>query len=896
VVRVDVAMQVGDVNQAVEVTAVAPLMQTESANLSQVVQGRAVEQTPLNGRNVLNLVALVPGGVVPQGSSEGSLTGKNVFAAGNYQIGGGIANQSATYLDGVPVNETYGNIVALVPSQDSVSEFRVQTNNNSAEYGRYTGGVINLASKSGSNEFHGSAYEFLRNRSLNANTFFSNLTGAGKPAFAQNQFGATAGGPVKKDKIFFFVGYEGFRQRQGALFLNTVPTADMRRGDFSDLRNVSGALVPIYDPLTNCGQLGNDACGSSAVQRTPFPGNIIPASRIDPVAEKLLDFPIYTLPNIPGTPFTKTFNYSRNATTGGNNDQGNFRGDWNVSDRQRLLARYSRWKSANQPVDVYGNGQRNGDPYSPEAFTTDQAVLADTYSLSPTTILDVRLGFMRWFYARTPGNLGISLSKTFGLPSYFDQLAALDGVDPVATVPSINPTGFNVIGTGLLFARDNSYAITPALTKLAGRHTWKFGGELRRQDINYYQNNTTGGTFSFDNVFTSQNGLSPGSSGNSMASFLLGYASAGTVQTSPFTTFQATKRLTLTLGVRWEIPGVYTERFDRLVTFDPTLTNPALPGVILNGQPVKGAFVLVNGQNHAERGLRPEHFNLFAPRVGIAYRLSDSTVIRTGGGIFFIPANIQFPEGPYGNVVNYVNNVMVNTVNGSVTPANTLSNPFPGGFLPPPGRSPSFQSLLLGGNNRAPFRNTDYGYTAQWNFTVQHQFGQGIAVEAAYAALRGIHLPQGAFQLDSVPEQDMSLGSQLTQQVPNPFFGLVANGVLSQPTVSRGQLLLPFPQYTAVPDPGAYRGNDTYHSLQMKGEKRFAAGGTLLASYTFSKVISDIETLTSWLDSANGVAGVQNWNNFRAERSLSSFDSHQRLVVSYVLDLPVGKGRSSYPA
>ncbi len=903
-VRVDLAMQVGDVSQTVEVTAAAPLMQTENASLSQVVQGRAIEETPLNGRNVLNLVALAPG-VVPQGSSEGSLTGKNVFAAGNYQIGGGTANQSATYLDGVPVNDTYGNIVALVPSQDSVSEFRVQTNNNSAEYGRYTGGVINMASKSGSNEIHGSAYEFLRNRSLNAGSFFANKTGAGKPAFTQNQFGATAGGPVRKDKIFFFAGYEGYRQRQGALFLNTVPTAEMRKGDFSDLRNAAGTVVPIYDALTNCGQLSNPACAAGAtVQRTPFAGNIVPASRIDPVARKLLDFPIYALPNIPGTPFTRTFNYSRNATTGGDNDQLNLRGDWNVSSKQRLLARYSRWKSSNTPVDVYGNGQRNGDPFSPEAFTTDQAVLADTYTLTPTTILDVRLGFMRWFYARTPGNLAIPLSKTFGLPTYFDQLPALDGVDPVATVPSINSTGFNVIGTGLLFARDNSYSITPSLTKIMGRHTLKFGAEMRRQDINYYQNNTTGGTFSFDNVFTSQNGLSPGSTGNSMASFLLGYASAGTVQTSPFTagsmryqgyfvndTIQASSKLTLTLGLRWEIPGVYTERFDRLVNFDANLVNPALPGVTLNGSPVKGAFVLVNTEGHPERGLRPEHYNLFAPRVGVAYRLTDKTVIRTGGGVFFIPSNVNFPEGPYGNVVNYVNNVMVNTVNGSVTPANTLSNPFPDGFLPPPGRNPSFQRLLLGGNNRAPFRNTNYGYTGQWNFTVQHQFGQGIAVEAAYAGLRGIHLPQGSFQLNSIPEQYLSLGTQLQQTVPNPFYGLIPNGTLSQPNVPRGQLLLPFPQYTALPDPGAYRGNSTYHSLQMKAEKRFSSGGTLLASYTFSKVLADIETLTSWLDSANGVAGVQNWNNFRAERALSSFDSRQRLVVSYVLDLPVGKGK-----
>jgi hypothetical protein len=202
-VRADVSMQLGDVTQTIEVQATGAILQTETANLSQVVEARAVQELPVNGRNLLNLAALVPG-VVPQGSTDGNaLTGKNVFAAGNYQIGGGIANQSSTYFDGVPANAGVGNLTVLVPSPDVVSEFRVQTSSNSAEYGRYAGGVVNIASKSGTNTFHGSAYEFLRNRSLNANSFFANANKTGKPAFTQNQFGATGGGPVKKDRLFF---------------------------------------------------------------------------------------------------------------------------------------------------------------------------------------------------------------------------------------------------------------------------------------------------------------------------------------------------------------------------------------------------------------------------------------------------------------------------------------------------------------------------------------------------------------------------------------------------------------------------------------------------------------------------------------------------------------------
>jgi hypothetical protein len=474
-------MQVGDVTQSVEVAAEAPLLQTENASLSQVVSTRSVQQLPLNGRNVLNLVALVPG-VVPQGSTEGNLTGKNVFSAGNYQIGGGTANQSAAYFDGAPMNTAYGNSVVLVPSQDAVSEFRVQTSNNSAEYGRYTGGVINMASRSGSNEFHGAAYEYLRNRVLNANGFFANRTGAGKGAFVQNQFGANLGGPVKKDSLFFFASYEGFRQRFPRLYLVTVPTMAMRQGDFSNYRNAQGALIPIYDALTNCGTLGNAACAPGATnQRLQFPNNIIPANRIDRVSQKFLDFPIYAKPNIPGAPFTEQFNFSKQGSAGGDNDQLNFRGDWNVSAKQRIFARYTRWKSTSTRIDVYENKLLGN---APEDFTTDQAVLADTYTLSPTMLLDARVSFLRWFYDRTPGDLGVKLSSTLGLPSYFDQIPVLNGVDPSTSVPRISATGYNMGGTGLINSRNTNYSIAPTLTKISGRHTWKFGAELRRLDWN----------------------------------------------------------------------------------------------------------------------------------------------------------------------------------------------------------------------------------------------------------------------------------------------------------------------------------------------------------------------------------------------------------------------------
>jgi len=272
-------------------------------------------------------------------------------------------------------------------------------------------------------------------------------------------------------------------------------------------------------------------------------------------------------------------------------------------------------------------------------------------------------------------------------------------------------------------------------------------------------------------------------------------------------------------------------------------------------------------------------------------------VIRAGAGIYYLPSNLQFNEGPYGNALNQFTNPWLTTLNSSVTPLYPISDPFQTGFIPSLGNLPQTraQALLIGAGPAAQLATTPYPYNGQWNFTVQRQAPGGIAVEAAYAGAHGVHLPRGSWQADAIPTQYLSLGSTLNDQVPNPFFGLVQTGALSQPTVRRGQLLLPFPQYTGVSESGGYLGNATYHSLQMKVEKRFAEGGTVLAAYTFSKLIGDVETLTSWLDTGVGGSSLQDPNNLRAEKSLAGFDSRQRLTVAYAVDLPFGKGKKFLP-
>ncbi len=896
-VRIDVTMQVGDVNQVVEVTSQTPLLQTETASLGQIVESRKVLELPLNGRNVYNLIGLVPG-VVPGGQSQSNPTGTNPFAWGNYQIGGGQSNEHVTYIDGAPVNVSYINLTSLVPTQDAIQEFRVQTNNQGPEFGRTAGGAINLTTRSGTNDFHGTAYEFLRNKVLNANTFFNNRAGVARPAFTQNQYGFNLGGPVQRDKTFFFFGYEGFKLRQGASYVYTVPTDAQRAGDFSDVRNSAGNVIPIYDPLTTCGRLGNAPCGTNAagaevITRTQFPGNIIPPSRIDPTAKAMTS--LWGAPNGPGLPFTHVNNYTANASVGGDNYQYNARVDRSLSDRQRIFFRYTYWDNLNLAIDPYKT--KTCVDRCTETFNTNQAVFGDTYSFTPTTIGDFRIAYLRFSYDRIPLTLGYDLTQ-LGWPAALNNQVAFR-VQPIPLVTGYNGV-FNTNGTGsTIVDRNDSYSLMPSLTKIAGRHTLKFGAEFRRLTHNYYQQNNPSGSFNFDSNFTTLNPLAP-SGGDGFGSFLLGFGSGGGVTYNNFVAgqqiyrgfyagdqFQVTPRLTLNYGLRFEQSGPWSERYDRMVVLLPDADNPLSGPTRL---PLKGKLALVNSPDRPSRNNTDLH-NLFAPRVGLALRLNNKTVIRTGYGIFWIPSDVVFSISPNNDPVNAYTTPFVGTLDSSITPFNRLSNPFPNGIIPAPGHNVDALALFYGQGITAPLPKDPAGYAQQWNFDLQRELPGGFAVDLAYAGSKSTHLPAYTQQIDQLPDQFLSLGSALVQQVPNPFFGLVQVGALAQPTVQRGQLLRPFPQYNGVQIASPMNRNAIYHSGQLKVEKRLSRGGSILGSYTWAKLISDTDTLTAWLEPNGGVA-VQNNNNLHLERSLANYDVAHRLVVSYVLDLPFGKGKA----
>jgi hypothetical protein len=923
--RLEVKLEIGQVTEQVEVTASAPIIQADNATLGQVVQGKAVQDMPLNGRNVLALVGLIPG-VVMQGGGSGStngsnsggnLTGQNVFAAGNFQISGGQANQSTTLVDGSPVNITYGHATVLVPSQDSVQEFKVQTSSNTAEFGMYTGGVVNMATKSGSNAIHGTAFEFLRNTVLNATPWLSKHNPSNilaKPPYHQNQFGANIGFPILKDHVFGFFDYQGYRQTTSSPSTYSVPTAKMRTGDFSEL---TASNQVIYDP---CPGAAPPNCPTTA--RTAFTGNIIPAGRINSVAKAMLAT-AFPLPNQTGTGSFLTNNYGVNARSGGNNDQYTGRIDWTVSSKQRVFGRYTRWNSVNIADTPFHNGQLTPNP---EKFSTNQTVLGDTYLFNQSLIGDLRISYLRYNYGRTPGTAGFD-PTSIGLPAYYSQIGQLDGVPN--NFPGLSFGGnvtYNQIGEQAIYSINNNYVISPSISKTWKNHTIKGGADLRRLEWQFYQNNLSGGNFSFTNAFTAANATA--SSGNPFASFLLGYPSGANIQISPKTfdimyyqgyyvsdNWIVTRNLTATIGLRWEIPGVHVQRQDKIADFNPTEVNPVLGSIVnsITGQPVVGAFDLVKTSQLPIRGNHYEHFSNFSPRVGIAYRVNDKTVFRAGFGKFVVPNDVQFTDGSPWNPVNSYTNVAVTSTNNNVTPGVSLSNAFPNGFVAAPGRSSNYQAALLGNAiNNAVISREENGLAYQWNVAVQRQMWGGIALEVAYAGSHGSHLPV-SLGMNQVTEGVMAQAASdpncnnsalltgaglqncfMTKSVTtaqNPFYGKVGQGTvaqLNQQPIAASNFYRPFPQYGNISVPSRFVGVSNYNGLQMKAEKRFPGGGVLLGSYSFSKFMGNAETLTSWLDTTSG---FQDFYNLGKEYALSNNDARQQLVVSYVYALPFGRGQ-----
>ena len=899
-VRQDFGLQVGQAQQEVTVTSGAEMVQADNSTIGTVIDQREIEELPLNGRNPLALVALTPG-VVPQGQSQQNGAGTNNSAYGNFQIGGGTANQSAWMLDGASMVIPFGHAVELIPSQEAVKEFNVLENDLPPQYGETAGGVINLTTKTGTNELHGDLYEFLRNKDLNANTFFNNRSGVPTGAFTQNQFGGTLGGPVVipkvyngKNKTFFFVNYEGYRLRQGQGIILSVPTQAMRNGNFQGVANV-------YNPFSTTQVSPGVYTRAQATCNGQL--NVICPSQMDPVAVHLLS--LWALPNLPGN----TNNWAGNVSTGGNTDQGTIRIDHEISDKQHLFWRYTYWADLDLAGDPFHNETYAGGIGTPENYNTLQTVLDDNYTLSPHTVMDLRGDFLRFRYTRNPESLGFD-ATSIGWPAYMNQ----DVAAQVRTLPNIciNDGVYNEFCGGetgsVIAGYDTVLEAAPSITSVQGHHTLNFGGDWRTSRHNYGQTNNGTGGYNFTSQFTAANAVTAAGGGSAFASFLYGAVQSGSVQEPAFTasqqvyralyfndTWQATHKLTLNLGVRWEIEGPWTERFDRISFFQPNATNELAAAT---GLPLKGSVGLVASPERLDRSAMNQQYLDFSPRVGVAYLLTPSTVIRTGYGIFWVPIDSNLDSEPDHDAINAITETMNTSLNNGITPYNVLSNPFPNGIIPPPQRNVDPNLALYGQTVLTQIPQNPIGYEQQWNFDIQKQFGPNFLIDAGYVGSKGTHLPlqtqdENELPITLVQQQAAALGAgTFLGTVANPFAPYVpSTSPFATSTIAYEQLLRPYPTYGQVQYASNGDGNSTYESFQLKVTKRFSSGGTALLAYTNSKLLDDAESMTPWLENNGGAAGFQYWGNLRLEKSLSSYDVSQRLVLSYVVDLPFGKGR-----
>lgn len=894
--RVNARLQVGNTSESIVVTTEAPPLQTDSASLGTVIDEQEVASIPVSGRNVNNILTLVPG-VVPQGGTYGNAVSNqsggartNAIGFGNYAIGGGFGNQSSFFVDGVASNAPAGNLNSLIPSQDMVEEFRVVTNNVAAEYGNYAGGIINLTTKSGTNAFHGAAYEYLRNKVLDANDYFSNQAGLARVPLIQNQFGGTVGGPIRKNKTFFFFGFEYEKLKTGTLVTTTVPTTDELGGDFT-----AAGLPVIYDPTTGaqfqCDGVLNKIC----------------PDRLDLSAQALFakSYPA------PKRPDLLSNNFIVQEATGGVNKQYNARVDHHLSDKNTLFARYAYWKADSNPYDAWGT-QTQGQGHT--GIYTHSAILGDTHAFNSSTILDLRLSYLRVFQHEFPDSQGVDLSQFgAGWASLTSQLLGPANFPAMSFNDNQGVTGSNGVGSEL-FWHQNVYGLSGTLTKLVGRHQLKFGGVVRHvQWISDPENGVL--TLNFDNSATSSSGVG----GSAVASALLGIIGAQGTQVAPglvggsrayFTsygffvddTFQATRKLTVTAGLRWDQPSTFSEAKNNDTVFLPNQASPL--GSFLNPvtgqtQQLMGNVALVNSPAWRSQRENDLHWKLFSPRLGLAYRLTDKTVLRGAYGISYPPSTLS-QDGPN---LSPVNLAPTTVTDGSAT----VADPFPNGLNQPLRRAAQPSDFYGQAIFAMRVPGDKVAYVQQWNAAVEQQIGKDASLTVSYAGSRGTHLLLQGWatvsntNLNQLPDQYFSLGPSdapgsggLMEQIPNPFFGIITTpgSPLSAPTVARGQLLLPFPQYRRVLFLDPHQGTSNYRSLQTSFMKRFGSKGILSVAYTWSRLMSNTDSSSAFLDEGFIFGGsTQDNNHLKHEYSVSSYDIPQNLAVGYGVDLPFGRNK-----
>lgn len=878
---VPVTLEIGEVTETVEVVAGTPLLEPNTSSLGTVMDQRKVEDLPLNGRNPMGLANLIPT-VRGIGYFGGQLL--STWRMGQVTIAGGGPLANGFMIDGI-ANEKMTDFSAMTfLSVDATQEFKVLTNAMSAEFGRSGGGIISVVSKSGTNQFRGNLFNYLRNDKLNANELFANAAGRPRGVVKVNQFGGTLGGPVRRDKLFFFVNYEGFRERRQQSTTVTSPTERQRAGDFSETRAASGATILVYDPLTSRRNPDNPA----AYIRDPFAGNRIPDNRISRVAREALKY--FPQPNLPGLPVTGAQNLFLRSSVPIDKDTFSVRLDYNLTSTRRLAGRFTRddldWGFPNYFGNIADTDGRH------ILIPRTSVFLQYTDTITPTLLLDAKVGVNRENEQSKAPGAGFDLAS-LGFASSFVNSVQRSRIGN--GFPQFNVTDASSFGRPDSSGNPSaSGSVSVAATKIAGRHTIKAGWEQRLYRRSDWGTSFATGSYTFGRGFTQ--GPNPlqatATGGYGVATFLLGMPTAGSIGYTTDTTvsmnhtalfiqhdWKATSRLTFNIGLRWEYEGPVKDRYNVFPNFDPNIESPLkAPGLTL-----RGGYVFP-GTGGRPKGLTEQSWNDFGPRLGFAYQWHPKSVLRGGYGIIYIPT--FGPGGTAAGAGFSVTTPMTTSLDGGLTPYHRLEDPFP---AQNPIQKPTGSSLgamtAVGSAAGAQLRDVYRGYSQQWNLTLQTEPWNNWLFEAAWVGNRGVGLILNGRVLNQISDADLAAwGSRLVETVPNPFAGILTSGPLSAPTITRRQLLLPYPQYTSLTGGNSYLGDSIYHALALKVEKRFSRGLSALLAYTVSKTIDNLQA-TGRPGAVPGTA-VQNWYNLRAERAKSYQDVPQRFVLTTMWEIP----------
>ncbi len=896
---VNVALQVGDTQQKIEVSAAAVLVDTQTANNSVTMDNHLIEALPNSTRNPLNFVFAVAGTTeAPGGQTQRSGTLDQMSS--NFGLNGGRTGDESVLIDGAPSQAVDWGGLVVSPLQDSVQEQQVVQNTYDAQYERSGAGIVTLITKGGTNQFHGEVYDYLQNSALNANSWTNNRNGAPKGQFKQNQFGGNFSGPLlKRWNLFFFGGYEGLRQpnTQNSGLL-TVPTQAERAGNFGGILNADGTPDLIYNPFSTTAL---DNTGNNFT-RTQFPNNQIPSNLINPVGQKIVN--LYPLPNRPGQGPNNLFNYYAQGAGNTFNDKMDTRFDWDQNTIHRLFVRWSDRFRQDQFVPCYFcNGADTGNNQVNTGF---QVVLNDTVTPSPSWVIDTYASYSRWREEHTAQGYGVADASTIGLsPSLFQA----------PLLPTIYPDGpYSSLGNGS-YERYTRYSDTAMInvTKQLAKHTLKFGFNFDVQQINSISE--APGSFNFSSAQTScdpdPNGgpctalnYTSTASGNAIASTLLGVGSGGgqSINIDPAMSlhtygtyiqdqWRVSQRLTANFGLRYENQRPATERFNRLEYFNTTAVNPISSQI---GSTVLGEFQYAGVNGNGRYAWAPDNLN-FAPRAGLAYRITDRLVARVGAGIFFLPASAMITFDNPGQFYGFSSSTSyLGTTNNGYTPLALINNPFPYGITQPQGSSQGGLTLVGNGLGQIwPKGSHPTPYSENWSFDLQYQLSSHSVLEVGYTGNRGRKLLYGNPNLDAdqMPDQYLSLGPQLDSQVPNPFYNIAPAGTYlgSQPTIAYNELLRPYPEFTYLQWtrslPGA---RSSYNALNVKYNHSFSSGLSLLTTYVWSKALDNgPEDYFGW---ATGNQWRDSYNTM-LDYNISTHDVPQSFATALVYELPYGRGK-----